>query len=58
MDNGTVTQEDRDFAAQGHQFDMAEAPPVRYVRFHCTETWAGGLDFHISELTFYGTPVE
>jgi hypothetical protein len=58
MDNSTITPEDWDFAAQGHQFDMAEAPPVRYVRFHVTETWAGGLDFHISELTFYGKSKE
>jgi hypothetical protein len=53
-----VTQEDRDYAHLGFQFDMPlEAPPMRYIRFHVTETWGGGNMLHISELTFWGTVI-
>ncbi|MDR1896084.1 MAG: DUF4959 domain-containing protein [Prevotellaceae bacterium] len=55
MDNSAVTQEDADFAVQGFQFDCAlDAPPVRYVRFHITETWQNSYEIIIGELTFWG----
>jgi hypothetical protein len=54
-----VTQEDRNFAHEGFQFDMpVNAPPVRYVRFHVTATWDNGDMLDISELTFWGQPEE
>jgi hypothetical protein len=54
-----VTQEDRNYANQGFQFDMPlNAPPVRYIRFHVTATWDNGDMLHVSELTFWGMPSE
>ncbi|GHT38263.1 hypothetical protein AGMMS49965_01090 [Bacteroidia bacterium] len=50
-----VTQEDRDYATRGFQFDFPlEAPPMRYLRFHVTGTWHGGDSFLIGEVTFWG----
>jgi hypothetical protein len=52
-----VSQEDRNYAHEGFQFDMPlAAPPVRYIRFHVTATWDNGDMLHISELTFWGQP--
>jgi hypothetical protein len=48
-----VTQEDRDYAAKGFEFDFFDAPPVKYVRFYVEEIWDGGNDYHISELSFW-----
>jgi hypothetical protein len=54
-----VTQEDRNYANLGFQFDMPlSAPPVRYIRFHVTGTWDNGDMLHVSELTFWGQPSE
>jgi hypothetical protein len=56
-ENMTITPEDRNYAHEGFQFDMPlDAPPVRYIRFHVTETWDNGNMLHISELTFWGKP--
>jgi hypothetical protein len=54
-----VTQEDRNYANLGFQFDMPlSAPPVRYIRFHVTNTWDNGDMLHVSELSFWGQPTE
>jgi hypothetical protein len=56
MENGLpVTQEDMDFAQRGFQFDFpADAPPIRYIRFHIKETWNGEGRLNIAELSFWG----
>jgi hypothetical protein len=55
MDNNTVTQADRDYSVGGFSFDMDIAvPPVRYVRFHVTETWLNSWEVIIGEITFWG----
>ncbi len=48
---------DNAFAAAGIDFSMpSAAPPVKYIRFVCTETW-GGLNYvNAMEITFYGSP--
>lgn len=56
---GPVTQEDAEFATAGFEFTFPlDAPPVRYLRFEIDETWAGGTELHISELTFWGNNKE
>jgi hypothetical protein len=55
MDDNTVTQADRDYSVGGFSFDMnLDAPPVRYVRFHVTETWLNSWEVIIGEITFWG----
>jgi len=55
MDNNTVTQADKDYSVGGFSFDMdISAPPVRYVRFHVTETWLNSWEVIIGEITFWG----
>jgi len=55
----TVTQEDRDFAAQGYQFTFPDdAPPVRYIRIEKISTFTGNPYFEITEVTFWGKILE
>jgi hypothetical protein len=57
-DSNPVTQEDRDYANEGFGFELpSDAPPVRYVRFHVAETWGGGDNLHISEISLWGQEV-
>jgi hypothetical protein len=56
MSNGSPnTQEDVDYYLQGFQFDCSlEAPRVRYIRFHISQTWTGVYTWCIGELSFWG----
>lgn len=55
---GDVTNEDNEYASQGHEYMMpADVPTVRYLRFVVTKTWGGGSDLHISELMFWGQEI-
>jgi len=49
---------DMAFVAQGVNFTMPRAaPPVKYVRFHVTQTW-GGLNYvNAMEISVYGNPL-
>lgn len=52
---GEVTNEDKEFAAQGFEFSFPlETPPVRYLRFEIDAVWSGATDVHISELACWG----
>ena len=54
-ENSPVTQEDRDYALKGHEFDFPlDAPPVKYVRFCIEETWGGTAQCAVNEVTFWG----
>jgi hypothetical protein len=54
-----ITQEDRDYGKAGFEFDMPlDAPPVRYLRFHVTETWSGSTMLHFGELKFWGEEIK
>ncbi|SDE47182.1 protein of unknown function [Mucilaginibacter pineti] len=48
---------DIQFGADGVSFKMPiTAPAVRFIRFQCTQTWAG-LDYvHAKEITLFGDP--
>lgn len=47
------------FAAAGVNFVMpSTAPSVKYIRFVCTQTWAGLNYVNAMEITFYGSPEE
>ncbi|GHT38946.1 hypothetical protein AGMMS49965_03690 [Bacteroidia bacterium] len=55
----SVTQEDMDYASNGFPFDLPmEAPPVRYIRFHISETWGGIIDWQVEELSFWGQEIK
>ena len=52
---GQLSNEDITVANEGEDFIIdLNAPNVRYVRIKVTETWAGGDNFQISELTIFG----
>lgn len=52
---GENTDEDLAVARNGEEFiNSPENPPVRYIRIKVTQTWAGGDNFQIQELDFYG----
>ncbi len=56
---GAITNEDREYARAGFEFDIPlDAPPVRYLRFEIDQTWAGSGDLHISEITCWGQLVK
>jgi len=58
-ENNPITQEDRDYANRGFETEFSlDTPPVRFIRFHVTETWGGGNMVHVSELSFWGEPVK
>ncbi|GAA4307265.1 DUF4959 domain-containing protein [Mucilaginibacter gynuensis] len=46
------------FAAAGVNFKMpSAAPPTKFIRFECTQTW-GGLDYiNAKEISLYGSPL-
>lgn len=53
---GTVTNEDREYAARGHEFLIPlEAPEVRYIRFKIINTWGGASYSHVMEVSFWGS---
>lgn len=49
---------DNAYAAEGVNFKMpSTAPPVKFIRFECTQTW-GGLDYvNAKEISLYGSPL-
>lgn len=49
-----ITDEDRAMASIGHEFDLEDTPPVRYIRIIFHENWAISSFVSISELKFYG----
>ncbi|MDR1718767.1 MAG: DUF4959 domain-containing protein [Dysgonamonadaceae bacterium] len=52
---GQHTDEDYEVALNGEDFTFdPNNPPVRYVRFRVTRTWAGGTNFQVSEIEFFG----
>jgi hypothetical protein len=54
-----ITQDDRDYANRGFESEFAmDTPPMRYIRFHVTETWGGGTMIHVGELSFWGRIIE
>lgn len=56
---GEITNEDREYARAGFEFDIPlDAPPVRYLRFEVDQTWAGSGDLHFSEITCWGQLTE
>lgn len=58
-ENTPITNEDREYAANGFEFTFPlDAPPVRYLRFHFRETWGGGSDIMISEISCWGKIVK
>lgn len=58
-ENTPITNEDKEYAANGFEFEFPlDAPPVRYLRFYVHETWGGAANIHISELSFWGKVVE
>lgn len=58
-EDNPVTKEDSEYAETGFEFIFeVDAPPVRYLRFEVDETWGGGTDLHISEISVWGTDVE
>lgn len=53
--DGEVTNEDKDYAAKGEDFDMPMgAPAYRYLRWNSIETWSKIKCVSIAELTFWG----
>ncbi len=53
-ENTPITNEDKEYAANGFEFEFPlDAPPVRYLRFYVHETWGGAANIHISELSFF-----
>jgi len=57
-----ATDADKNTAGtNGFSFNMpnvSQMPAVKYVRFQCTQTWAG-LDYvHAKEITLFGAPVQ
>lgn len=53
--DGPVTNEDKEFAEKGEEFEIPiDAPEVRYIRFVMYENWSGGNIAQISEMTFWG----
>jgi hypothetical protein len=54
-----VTPKDIEYATLGHEFEfLAEAPPVRFIRFQMLESWSKSMTFYISEVTFWGTVLQ
>jgi hypothetical protein len=52
---GQNTDEDVNRAYNGEDFICpVTAPKIRYIRIKVTQTWAGGDNFQISELQFFG----
>lgn len=52
---GQNTDEDIYVATNGEDFTNSPTnPPVRYLRFLVTQTWAGGDNFQIGEIEIYG----
>lgn len=54
---GTVTDEDREAAKEGHAFDMDIAQePIQYIRFLFTKMWSSATFCHVCEIKVYGDP--
>jgi hypothetical protein len=57
---GTMTDEDRTAASEGHDFSLpVDMPPVRYLRFRVLTIWQSGYTFsYIAEINTYGDYAE
>ncbi|GGZ13536.1 hypothetical protein GCM10007049_01680 [Echinicola pacifica] len=56
---GTLSAEDEAQAVKGEEFEcLAEAPPVRYIRFVNKESWSGQKFLHFMEINFWGQVIE
>jgi hypothetical protein len=56
---GTVTEDDRKAAVDGHEFSFpVDMPPVRYIRYRVLETWGNANHSYLSEITTYGMYAE
>jgi hypothetical protein len=57
---GTNTAEDnaRWLLGEGADFDTNNTPPVQYLRIRIVETWGSNNWCHISEISFFGQPLE
>jgi hypothetical protein len=57
---GTLTEEDRIAAENGHEFSFPlDMPPVRHIRLRILENWSTSVTFaHFGEFTTYGLYVE
>jgi hypothetical protein len=54
---GQNTNEDRDYAAKGEEFEFpADAPPVRYIRWKTLENWGNVTHVNITEIDVFGQP--
>lgn len=52
---GQNTDEDLEYARRGEEFTFPlDSEPYRYLRFVLQESWAGGSDFMLGEMTAYG----
>jgi hypothetical protein len=52
---GQHTEEDREIAENGEDFyNSSSNLSVRYIRIKVLKTWAGGTNFQISEMEFFG----
>ncbi|TKG95040.1 DUF5126 domain-containing protein [Puteibacter caeruleilacunae] len=52
---GKVSNEDKTYAAAGEECIIPlDAPAYRYLRFKMLESWAGGSDFMMGEMTAFG----
>lgn len=56
---GTVTDEDKAAAAEGHEFTFAlDQEPIRYIRFVTEETFEGTSFSHPCEFSFWGEIIQ
>jgi len=54
------SDEDLEYARAGEFFriEIPDNVPIRYFRFHTTETWAGGDYFILNEIELFGAVIE
>ena len=53
------TAEDIAYAAEGEEYEFdINLPPVRYIRFRCTETWSSSTGLNLAEIAFWGCPIK
>lgn len=57
--SGTVTDEDKEAAKEGHEFAFElTQTPLRYIRIKILDTWGGATFTHPAEVDFFGEVVE
>lgn len=56
--SGPGTSEDMAYAAEGEEYEFdIEVSPARYIRYRCTETWSGSTGINLTEMAFWGSPI-